>query len=387
MRSTVVGVLISFSIGLCLLTCVDPIDAPINSSLDVLVVEATITDRAETQLIRLSRSKADLYTGRPGYVPVAKANVQVIVDSSQVVVAQETIDGRYQLPADFKGQIGHHYQLKFTLSDGSQYASTPEQLQPVAPIGQIRALFNPTSLSTTERLNNLYRAAHDFYVDFTDPADQTNYYRWEWIDWERQAWCRSCNGGLYQVTDDTGKLIEDCVNEAYTYPHYDYNCRTACWEIIYSNDLVLLSDQFVNGNQIKSFRIGRIPLYSKDHCLVEIRQTSLTKTAYHYFAQLSEQTKQAGSVAGSQPALLVGNIHNLSKPNEPIVGYFTVAGVASVRYWLTRSDATGVAPGLFQALNGTDPINEPSVRRYRPPLAVCVSSDTRTPYKPDGWQD
>ncbi|QMW05622.1 DUF4249 domain-containing protein [Spirosoma foliorum] len=388
MRSVIIILLICLSSCLGLVRCVDPRPATINSSLNVLIVDGTLTDKAETQVIRLNRSQADPLSGRLGYLPVTKANVQLVVDSGNVVIAQETTDGRYQLPADFQGQAGHTYQLKFTLSDGTHYESTPELLQPVAPIGQVRAQFNPTSLSGTERLNNIYTAAHDFYVDFTDPANQTNYYRWEWTDWERQEWCRSCQRGLYQILDAQGALLEDCVNNTLnsSFPNYDYNCRTACWEIIYSNNLILFSDQYSNGNPVKGLLVGRIPLYSKEHCLVDIRQSSLTKSAYEYLKRLSDQTQTTGGVDGGQPALLVGNIHNVAQYNEAVVGYFTVSSVSSFRYWLTRSDASGFTPGLFQALNGHDPTREPAIGN-RPPLAVCVSSDTRTPYKPEGWRD
>jgi hypothetical protein len=388
MRSLAVKLLICLGICLSLFTCVDPDELTLNSSLDVLIVDCTITDLAETQVIRLNRSKSDLLTGRTGYVPVTKATVQIVVDSSSVVIAPETTDGRYQLPSYFKGQVGHVYQLKFTLSDGSRYESSPERLQPVAPIGQVRAQFNPTSLEGTERLNNAYSAAHDFYVDFTDPADQPNYYRWDWLDWERQQWCRSCNKGLYQIRDAQDNLLEDCVNNTLnaSFPNYDYSCRTSCWEIIYSNNLVLFNDQFSNGNAVKGVLVGRVPLYSKEHSLVEIRQSSLTKKAYDYLKRLNDQTQTTGGVAGSQPALLVGNVQNVAQRNEPVVGFFTVSSVSSVQYWLTRSDATGTAPGLFQALNGHDPTPEPSSGN-RPPTAVCVASDSRTPYKPTGWRD
>lgn len=389
MRSFGVKWLMCLGTSVSLLACVDPVESTINSSLNVLIVDATITDKAEPQIIRLNRSQADLLSGRFGYVPVTKANVQLVMDSVQVVSAPETTDGRYQLPADFKGQVGHVYQLKFTLPDGTRYESAPEQLKPVAPIGQVRVRFNPASLNAIERLNNIYSAAHDFYVDFADPADQTNYYRWEWVDWERQEWCRTCSGGLYQIRDAQGNLIEDCVNYNFnsSYTAYDYNCRTTCWEILSSNNLVVFSDQFSNGNPVKGLLVGRIPLYSKEPCLVEIRQSSLTKTAYNYLKRLNDETQAAGGVAGGQPALLVGNVYNVARRNEPVVGFFTVSSVSSVRYWLPRTDATGIAPGLFQALNGHAPFNEPSSGRDRPPLAVCLSSDSRTPFKPEGWQE
>ena len=180
-------------------------------------------------------------------------------------------------------------------------------------------------------------------------------------------------------------------NVSYPPSHYkfDYNCRTQCWEILQSSELNLLDDRFSNGGLIRAQRVAQIPLYSKEHCLVEIRQSSLTRKAYNYFKHFSDQTQNTGGLADAPPAALVGNVRNITQPGEPVIGYFTASSVSAVRYWLTRNDAAGFAPGLFQALNGREPIPEVGVQpsRYRPPLAVCVASDSRTPIKPPGWRD
>lgn len=184
-------------------------------------------------------------------------------------------------------------------------------------------------------------------------------------------------------------MLEDCVAINTRAPLvYDYNCRTSCWEIVYSNDLVIFDDLYANGNVTSGQRVAQVPLYSKEHCLIEIRQNSLTSTAYAYFKQLGDQTQNTGGIADTPPAAPIGNVHNRANGTEAVAGYFTASAVSSQRYWLTRSDAPGFAPGLFKGLhNGRDPINEQSPARDRPPLAVCVQSDTRTPFKPEGWRD
>lgn len=381
---------ISCLIGAFLLAgCVDPDDPALFGTVNTLVVDGLITNLIEPQLVRLNQSKADPLTGRFGTIPVRQATVEVIVDSAQVIPFHETEAGRYQAPSDFVGQVGHRYQLRFTLQDGHAYASTTEVMRPVPAIDKVAAQYNPKSLSPAEQLKGGYAAAHDFYIDWQDPASQTNYYRWDWIDWERQEWCRTCHGGLYQIMDSQGNLIEDCVNSQYGNFSYDYNCRTPCWEIIHGIGLNLFSDQYTNGNKQQGWRVAQIPIYSKEHCLVEIRQSSLTPTAYTYLKRLSDQTQKAGGVADTPASIPVGNVGNRKMPNELVVGYFSASAVSSVRYWLTRSDAPGFAPGLYQAFNdGNDPVNEPSnFGRYRPPLAVCVLSDSRTPVRPDGWRD
>src|SRR5919199_1175052 len=88
--------------GFVPLACVDPEDIILKGTVDVIVVDGTITNLAEPQVIRLNRSRADPLTGRFGVLPITKANVEVVVDSVEVITCHETIDGSYQLPSDFR---------------------------------------------------------------------------------------------------------------------------------------------------------------------------------------------------------------------------------------------------------------------------------------------
>ena len=427
-------VLSSLLLTLLLTACVDPLDLTTNGTVDILVVDGTLTNLPEPQIIRLNRSKSDPLTGRFGSLPITKAAVEVVVDSAQIVACHETEDGSYQLPSDFKGQIGHAYQLRFTLSDGTRYSSTQQIMQPVPPVDKVSTRFNPTSLPVELQLAGGYRAGHDVFVDWKDPANQRNYYRWDWKLWEKQDWCRSCQQGIYAVNtilprtfkDRTfyvsgEQLYENCYvpvnyfdanqppfrSELYV---YDYPCRTQCWEILYSYALNVFDDQFSNGGQLKNRPIARIPFYDSTACLVEIRQMSLTQTAHSYFRRFQNQTQSTGGLADTPPSAPVGNIQNVANQQEHVVGYFTASAVSAVRYFIDRKDAKGLPfgqtdptgkselPGseLFFSLNQRQPTPEPiypypNIRLVggppRPVTAICVPSNSRTPFKPDGWPD
>ena len=429
------GLGIGFFVVICLLAaCVDPIDLTLSETVDVLVVDGTITNLPEPQIIRINRSKSDPLTGRFGYTPITKALVTVVVDSTQAIACHETETGSYQLPSDFRGQVGHAYQLKIFLPDGSQYVSTQQVMQPVPPIDRISSRFNPTSLPASVALDGGYRAGHDVFIDWQDPANQHNYYRWEWKLWEKQSWCRSCQQGIYAVNtilphaykDATfyvsgNDTYEDCFvpvnyyetgqpkfhDELYV---YDYPCRTDCWEILYSSSLNVFDDQYSNGGLIRGRTVAQIPYYDSTACLVEIRQLSLTQQAHAYFKRFREQTQNTNGLTDSPPSAPVGNIRNTANSQEPVVGYFTASAVSAVRYWLDRKDVKGLPfgqtdpigpsklPGseLFYSLNLRQPNPEPiypypNVRIYggspRPVTAICMPSASRTPVKPDGWQD
>lgn len=369
------------------LACVDPVAPTFDATVNVVVVDGTITDLAEPQVVRLSRSRADPFTGRFGDTPLTGAQVEVVVNATQVVVLRETTAGKYEGPAGFRGVVGNRYQLRFTLSDGTGYTSSVETMPAVPPIKMLADQFNPTSIAY-DQLDGL-TAAHDIFVTTDDPADETNFYRWDWIVWERQDYCRTCVKGVYYEYRN-GILVEDCISEnsngSFTFV-YDYVCRTKCWEVLFSADLNLFADTFSNGQTITGRRVAQIPFYQQPPALVEMRQSALTRAAYEYYRRLRDQSQRTGGLADTPPAAPIGNIRNVVNDREAVVGYFTASGVSAMRHWLDRQNTFGGAPGLFVFFNKRRPMEEFSPLRGRPPLAVCVQSDTRTPVRPDGWRD
>ncbi|MBC3785687.1 DUF4249 domain-containing protein [Spirosoma utsteinense] len=443
------GLVVGLSMGLLMLGCVDRLDLSAVGKLTVVVVDGALTNLAEPQQIRLNRSLSDPVTGLPGSLPITGALVEVVLDSVAVITAHETEDGQYQLPSDFRGQTGHAYQLRFTLRDGTRYQSTPQVMLAVPPIQAVRGRFSPTALA--KGLLDNYTAGHELFIDTQDPPATRNFYRWDWKEYEKQVWCRSCQQGVYAVNAilpgvykdnlyfvSGDALYEDCFIPPPTLENvsefgkplvprgvwgYDYYCRSQCWEILTNYSLDVFADQFTNGGLITNRKVAQIPFYTREPCLIEIRQSSLSPEGYQYFKQLQDQTQNTGGVADTPPTALPGNIRNVANEREIVVGYFTASAVSSVPYWLDRKDAQGLPYGstlpfttttdpfvptvqgdeeLFYALNRrlpnreppppyTGPRPTPKVYIYggppRPPTAVCVLSNSRTPFKPAGWQN
>ena len=408
MRSLILLLLSGFVVICLPMGCVDSLEQTLSQRVNIVVVDGSISNLDEPQVVHLNRSKSDSLTGRFGTLPITGAIAEFIVDSLRIVPLTETEAGRYQASGDFKGQVGHAYQLRFTLKDGTQYQSLPEVMLPVPPIQKVYEQFNPNSLPEGQRVNGRYAAANDVFIDWQDPASEHNYYRWDYKLWEKKAWCRSCANGWYIVYDlDDKYLVEACTTPANQgYWINDYPCRTACWEILHNFDLNVFDDAYSNGGLIQRRRVAQIPYYQDNGCLVEIRQSTLTRKAYQYYKLAQDQTQNNGGVADTPPTALIGNVKNMANPQEPVVGYFTASAIAPTRYWLDRKENTGKSPGLFVALNLRKPSTEdgslvdpesgfikPTVvpifsKRYtRPPTAVCVEGDNSTATKPLGWRD
>ena len=66
MRFSLINLCGCFAITILTFACVDPEDLTLVGTVDVIVVDGTINNLAEPQIIRLNRSKADPLTGRFG---------------------------------------------------------------------------------------------------------------------------------------------------------------------------------------------------------------------------------------------------------------------------------------------------------------------------------
>ncbi|WP_245564830.1 DUF4249 domain-containing protein [Spirosoma panaciterrae] len=408
------------------MACVDPDDVLLRGTLDVVVVDGTLTNLVEEQLITLNRSRADPLTGRFGVLPLTKAQVEVVVDSAEVVKAEETEDGIYRLPGDFRGQIGHAYQLRFTLSNGAHYVSSQQVMLPIASIDGASVQFNPISLPPGLYPTN-FRAGYDAYVDTNDPPGQRNYYRWDWILYEKQKWCKSCYQQIYIDTVQTRygqngvvstikEAIEDCVNPltvftAFGFPngdwYSDYLCRTPCWARIRNYNLNVFDDQLSNGGLLVGRKVAQVPLLTRQPALLQLRQSSLTADAYRYFYLFQQQTQNTGGLADTPPTALVGNVRNVSNIREDVVGFFTASTVSEKQIWLDKKDATKLPLGayddagtivqtddeLFYALKVRLPMQGPEGPPFTPGkpgrfiTAPCTPGPNQTPLKPEGWRD
>lgn len=389
----------SLLLGVWLLGCVDPEDITLNQRVNVVVVDGGLTNLPEPQVIWLNRSKSDPVTGRFGTAPLEGVRVEIREDSARTISLRETTPGRYQAPDGFRGQVGHSYQLRFALPNGTRYESGAEVMPAVPPIARVSERFNAASFPSEVQYHT--QAANDFFVDWQDPADQHNYYRWDWKLWEQQDWCHTCVQGNYFMISpyDSKKLLEDCILSPGIYYVNDYRCRTACWEIVRNYDLSVFDDQYTNGRTLQGYKIAQIPYFQAKGCLVEIRQSSLTQPAYRFYKLVQEQTQNTGGLADAPPVAVVGNLVNPANHRERVIGFFAASAVSAVRYWLDRRANTGRTPGLFLGLNGLLPsppglARDPNTDEIKPvpPFnaafhAPCVPSDSRTPTKPEGWQE
>jgi hypothetical protein len=404
---------------IALLSCVDQIEYDRVNHINIIVVDGQITDQEEEQIVKINRSKSEY--GRFGSTAISNAIVELVVNSTEIIAFKEKGDkpGEYTLPTGFKGKVGSVYQLRIQLTDGTKYESTLEVMPQVPPIEKLIVRFDATEPFAA---NSGFSGVHNFYLDMKDPAQEQNFYSWDYTLYEKKKWCRTCKNGVYAVNEiipgqyrfsryylSGSKPFEDCFTQVQSNTQgappyintewkYDYECRDGCWEVMRNDAMNLFEDRNINGNRVLERKVARVPYYQCNGALVEIRQSGLTKEAFQYFRRFQEQTQSNGGIADTPPTALAGNIRNTANAREIVVGYFAASSVASVRYWLDRKDTGKAEPsGLFEALNLRSPNLEPSPPELayvliwdgppRVPKATCLETDNSTSHKPKGWID
>lgn len=338
-----------FVITLVLLAgaCVTPFEIDLNSEKKYLVVEGTLTDIDADQTIDIHETynlKENTYNK-----PVLNLKVEIVVNGSETVHCTEKGEGIYELPFAFRVQPGSTYQLRFQKPDGTTYESSEEKTTRVATIDKVFDAFEVNGIKGDVR--NI--AANYIYLDFKDNPETQDFYLWTWKLWENQVVCH---------TD-----------------YYDFYCNRKCWEILYNKDFNVMSDVFSNGQAMNGKLVAKIPFYSFDGALLEIKQQTVSEQVYRYLNLVSQQSQKNGTLVDTPPAAIVGNVRNIKDSSEPVAGIFSVASTVTKRYWLDRKNAVGAIPiGLLGHTPVTTSLG---------PLYPCIESKTRTPNKPEGWVD
>jgi len=380
--------------------CIDLYKVDIQTAKSYLIIEGSITNLPERQFVSVFRTKSNavfksseftstIVAQKGSYNPVKAAKVKVVENGSSTYILTEESPGFYVMPSNFLGKLGGTYQLFIEMPDGQRYTSALETMAKVPPIERVYEKFNTKGI--LDRSTSIGQiATNDFYVDFTDPVNERNFYRWSSITYEIQKICATCRGGLYFKDIGASGPYGECREETKLSVNnlFDYACGSLCWDIFYGNSLDIFSDVYTDGKTQKDKLVAQIPLYQSNPCLVVIRQASLSPNAYRYSKLVQDQSINTGTLADTPPAPIKGNLVNDADKAELVLGYFMASMVNENRYWLDRKNTSGGQPdGLFFTKNGRSPnLEPPFLYRLSVPTALGSNSESRTTNSPSGWR-
>lgn len=373
-----------------LVGCIDPIEPEFDLKEGTLYVDAFITTTENASFVKITKSVigAGNSIGRFRNEFVTGADISFRnVDSGEVVILEEQEDA-YVPPSDFVAAINDSWELLIVLSDGTQYQSSPEKIIKAVEIADIKATYNPELVFRED--SNKFAPGHFISIDFDDPADENNYYFWNYRSFERLTYCDTCTNSVLRG----GVCVENPYRSSRfgTYK-FGYVCETDCWQIRYSSDINIFSDEFTNGNSVNGIPVANVLLFNKQDIVVRVEQFSISAAAYEYNKIIKDLVDNNGSFNAPPPAALIGNMFNPNDQEEFVLGRFSAAATTTKSVFIDRTDIIepNVLPLEFIEIEDCQSVCPPGTC---PPLglscpvftsAECTETRFRTGIEPEGW--
>jgi hypothetical protein len=357
---------------LLLTSCVAKFIPEIDEDKELLVVQGLITDRTEADTIKLSRS---LPLGlKSAARPVGGCNVTISDDQGSTVSFWEKSPGTYVSPAFFHGVIGRSYILHINVNSATgnvNYESYPMEMKPVPPIDSI--YYEKTAI---EPAAGYFKGVDgcQIYLDTHDPENNCRYYRWDFSE----TWVL--------------RLPFPVVNQI-------------CWISDKSNVINIKSTAAFNEARVTRFPINYISNITdrlKTKYSINVNQYSLNEDEYTYWEKIQNVEVQVGGLYDLIPASIPSNIKCIEKPDEKILGYFSVSAKSSNRIFI-KDSFEGIIDRYNNCVKGTIPYTDTlkegewilDDEQYAiPPYKVitddkgCADCTVRgTNIKPDFWKD
>ena len=111
-----------------------------------------------------------------------------------------------------------------------------------------------------------------------------------------------------------------------------------CWRSDTSTTIILGSSAKLSQSVIAHNPLAFITSNSEKVSIeysILVRQYALTADAYNFYTNLKNNSEQLGSIFDVQPSEINGNIHCITHPSEPVIGYISVGSTANQRLFIT----------------------------------------------------
>jgi hypothetical protein len=273
------------------------------------VVEGLINGGPDSTNIKLSRTTTLAGTAM---IAETRAMVSVLSDAGDKYVLKETSPGLYvynglNLPANKK------YCLHITTQSGGEYQSDFVENEKTPAIDSVGLDLMPNGVQ--------------FYVNTHDSTNATRYYRWDYD--ETYTYFSVVGSAIYYKNQQVvPRPFDSLINE--------------CYKFVKPSNSIFVA----TSNKLTKDVIYRWPLSYIDASTGKIshvysmlvKQYAISSDAYTYWTLLKKNTEQLGSIFDAQPNALTGNVHCLTKPGEPVIGYISASTIATKRIFVLGSN-------------------------------------------------
>jgi len=290
---------------------------PISAPNGYLVVEGVINSGSDSTIITLSHTVN--VASKVTVNPVLNAVVTVEGDQNTSYPLTEMGKGKYAC-AGLNLDNSHNYRLNIKTADNKQYVSDYMAVLNSPPIDSV----------SYDTQGTVFSPGLNVYVNTHDPTNKVVYYRWDY----QETWIFHANFASFFYSNGDTVLGRNLLTDNITY----------CWRSDTASTILLGSTAKLSKDIVDKQPIISITSSSEkvgDEYSILMRQYALTADAYTFYTNLKKNTEQLGSIFDAQPSQLIGNLHSVTNPSEPVIGYVSVGSTSSQRIFITNQQLPG----------------------------------------------
>lgn len=296
--------------------CVDEYWPEMDKYENLLVVDGLLTNGDELGIVRLSVSSS---INDQELIPLSNAELYITDENEVKTTFTELVPGTYFISdSSFFGQAGKTYQLFIKLPNGKSYISDRCYLSDPSPIDSVYGIPEEPNIDHSFPGVQFYIANHSNLAD-------TAYYFWQ----------------LSQTYKYRSSFDIDYTWEGELIPFPKPDSLRTCWLTTVVPGLLVASTIGFNPAETVQFPLNFVSTETKMLSMrysLLVKQFTISKSAFDFYDAIDQQNVDQGSLWSQQPYQIVGNMHNVDDPDEPVLGFFIVAGVNEKRIFIDRPD-------------------------------------------------
>ena len=285
-----------------------------------LVVEGVIQSGSDSTFIKISKTVK--LTDTTANNPVTGATVTVEGEKSGTYTLHDDNGNGQYVSAGLHLSSTQKYRLRIN-AGSSSYLSDYVEVKPTPAIDSVGY--------------NVQNGNVNLYVNTHDPSNSTRYYRWEY----EETWqFHSKYASAFVLDIAAGGVV----------PRRADQMIYTCFAHSSSSHIVLNSSEKLAKDEIYQSPLIQIPLTSEKvemEYSILVKQYAVTKEAFTFYQNIQRTSEQLGDIFSSQPTEISGNIHCITNPAEPVVGYVTVGTVQSKRIFVYHEDLPGDVQPIY----------------------------------------
>ncbi|RYU79695.1 DUF4249 domain-containing protein, partial [Hymenobacter persicinus] len=218
---------------------------------------------------------------------------------------------------------GTKVRLRIRTGREQEYGSDFVAVKTTPPIDSV------TWKAETDRVQ-IYTHAHD-------DTKQSRYYRWTYDEtWQ----FRSAFDSYYELKDGRIQLRTEDI--------------FTCWGNESSSSVRLTNTLKLDQDVVSAYPLTFLLSTSKKLPIkysILVRQYALTPEEYAYWEEIRKTTENIGGLYDPLPTQVTGNVHNLSDPDEVVLGFVGAQSVTQQRIFIDNKQLPQIMP-TWRAITG-----------------------------------